>query len=267
MVANKAGVKGALFLLTWFSLAASGLLHAQEPSPLPKVIDISTGEWPPFTSERPNRHRIGLIIVEQAFLSQGISVNFTFMPWKRAYRDAKKGAYLATGIWLKDRQRQKDFVFSDPVITDEIVFFHLKTLTLHYSTLKDIQHLRIAINSGYSYGDELNALIQQKKINVVKTATPEQSFKQILLNRADTHPVSKLNGLYILKDSFLPKEHAQFTFQAKPLQQYTAHLLISKTLSPTLAKQIETLFNKGLAQFKETQQYKNLFNDNIPNQL
>ena len=64
----------ALFLLGLFSSASAA-----------ETIRITNGEWPPFTSERlPDKGPLSRIVAE-AFALEGISVEYGYFPWRRAY--------------------------------------------------------------------------------------------------------------------------------------------------------------------------------------
>ncbi|OIQ20453.1 MAG: hypothetical protein BM556_00495 [Bacteriovorax sp. MedPE-SWde] len=61
-----------------------------------KTLVIATGEWPPYISKTEEKYGcVGKLIVD-SFKTQGITVQYTFFPWKRAYELAKAGQFDAT---------------------------------------------------------------------------------------------------------------------------------------------------------------------------
>ena len=106
-----------------------------------EVIHITTGEYPPWTSEKLKHGGFTNHIIIEAFALEGYTVEFTFYPWKRAYDTAKKGEkFHATSYWYPSERRVEDFIYSDPLQEDAIVFFHLKNNPLaDWHTLDDLR--------------------------------------------------------------------------------------------------------------------------------
>lgn len=50
-------------------------------------------------------------LVRDIFAAEGYEVEFHFLPWKRAYREAANGRHDATAIWMFAADRQKDFIY------------------------------------------------------------------------------------------------------------------------------------------------------------
>ena len=62
-------------------------------------IRIVTGEYPPYLSKHLKYNGVGLRIIKESFALEGIKVEYSFVPWARAFRFVKNGKFDAEK-WL-----------------------------------------------------------------------------------------------------------------------------------------------------------------------
>ena len=62
------------------------------------TIKISTGHWPPYLSEDLPGGGFVSQIIRESFESEGVDVEFAFLPWSRALAMTKSGKYQASAI-------------------------------------------------------------------------------------------------------------------------------------------------------------------------
>lgn len=153
------------------SLLFAQHLHAESK------IRITNGEWEPYLSEFAYEYGMASHIVSEAFKREGIEVEWGFMPWVRAWEDAKSAIeWDASAVWWPTNDARKHFLISDPVVNTSNVFFHLKEYQFDWNTVNDLNGLTIGITRGYDYGEELMAYIASKKLNISTVTTDEQNF-------------------------------------------------------------------------------------------
>ena len=92
-------------------------------------------------------------IITEAFRLHGIRTEFEFYPWKRAFMLAQEGEYDGTALWFKNSARESAFYFTEPVITEKFVFFHLKSQPLKWQTPDDLRGKVLGGLLGFSYGN------------------------------------------------------------------------------------------------------------------
>ncbi len=93
-----------------FSLSI--MFSVQAMSNASKKLMVSTGEWPPYLSSQKENHGCVASMLKDAFAIKGYTLEFTFLPWKRAYLEAKQGHYDLTAYWFDSKQKRQDFLFS-----------------------------------------------------------------------------------------------------------------------------------------------------------
>jgi polar amino acid transport system substrate-binding protein len=220
-----------------------------------EIVRIASGEYPPWTSQKLKYGGFTNHIIIEAFALEGYKVEVTFYPWKRAYETAKKGEkFQATSYWYPSEQRTEDFIYSDPLQEDAIVFFHLKTNPLtSWSTLADLKGKTIAAHEGFTYTDEFWAASKAGDLDVEVAISDELNFRKLLKGRVDLYPSDPLTGKRVLLEKFGLEAMKSVTYHPRPLTAVTGHLLFSKRADNI--EKLVVVFNRGLATLRSSGRY------------
>ncbi len=223
-----------------------------------ETIKLSTGEWPPYTSEKDKDGKIAETIVKEAFQQVNIIAQLEYFPWKRAYEAARHGELTGTFPWAKSEKRLKDFIFSnESLITTKEVFFHLKATDLKWEKFEDLKKYKIGGTDSYAHID----LLAQNGITVEVVHSPKLNFKKVFAGRIDTFPESFIVGYNLIFKLFPPHKAALFTNNSKPLRTSQSFLLISKKIPN--GKKIIKDFDTGLKKLKQSGRYDEIISENI----
>jgi polar amino acid transport system substrate-binding protein len=90
-----------------------------------QVVDLATGEYPPFVGQKEPEQGVLSAIVAAALETQGLTAKLTFLPWKRASAETLQGNFAATFPYTKNQERMNAFYFSRSLYTDTIRMFAL----------------------------------------------------------------------------------------------------------------------------------------------
>ncbi|WP_163835175.1 substrate-binding periplasmic protein [Spartinivicinus ruber] len=210
-----------------------------------KKVVISTGEYSPWVSEKLNNMGYVSHIITAAFEQEGYTVEYKFLPWKRAYESAKKGDFDATSFWFRSADREKDFHYSSPVMTEKTVFFHLKSTPLKdWSKVADLKGKTIGATTGFTYTKEFWEAGKAGTIKISTASSDEKNFKKLLTNRIDIFPMGTVAGFDLLSNQFDQTSVHLIAFHPKPLVEATGHLLFSKNKEGS--EGLLKVFNAGL---------------------
>lgn len=224
---------------------------------LSQELTIAVGDWPPYLSENLKHNGIVGHLLSDVFSEAGYDVTLTFFPWPRAYSAAKIGKQNMTGVWMHKPEREKDFYYSDPVLNEQFVFFHLKTTQFNWDTLDDLKGMVIGGGSEYSYGTEFDNALEAGLISIERVPTKLQNWRKLLLGRIAVYPEELNVGYSSLKQHY-PQDKADFfTHHPKPLLNNLSYLLFPKSSSKSL--QLIKVFNKKLKEFRESGRYDQYF--------
>lgn len=214
---------------------------------LTKIVRISAGEWPPFIGKDLKDNGFVANIIREAFAEQGYSVQFYFLPWKRAYSDTLKGKYDATAIWMYDPKRTEHFFYSNPVSSEAFVFFHHIDNKFDWRSIEDISGLHLGGGLGYSYGKELNQLIERNMVKMSRVRRPGQNLRLLAAKKIDLFPEEVNVGNYTLKQQ-TPDIKNKITYHPEPFLTNLNYLLIPKVNDNS--EYILEVFNQGLEKRK-----------------
>ena len=225
------------FILLIFCLAASAVSFGQE------TIRIAVDNWPPYQDQKAaylgSIHRI----ITEAFEHEGIKVSYGFHPWARSLRLAEEGVWDAAGISQWSVEKEANFYFSDPVMSAEKVFFHLKNKRFDWAEYSDLEEYRIGTTIGYSYGEDFDQQISTGSLNITKSPRNPQSFQMLLTERIDLFILERRAGDYLLSSQF-PQQKNLIVHHKKPVQVTKYHLIFSRKSSK--ARYYLVAFNRGL---------------------
>jgi polar amino acid transport system substrate-binding protein len=208
-----------------------------------ETIKITNGDWAPYMAESLKHYGVVSHIVSETFALEGITVEYVFLPWKRAYEDAKEGKADGSIIWGFSEERAAELKFSEPVINLETVLFIQKNSTVDWTTEEDLGKYSIGGVIGYSYGIE--ALETSGKVKISRIASPENNYKKLASGRLEIVLEDRDVGWQLANNLGLTDS---LKTHPKPLNTKSFHLLMSKN-SAKGDKFLEA-FNRGLAKMK-----------------
>ncbi|MCL7943815.1 transporter substrate-binding domain-containing protein [Marinobacter sp. ATCH36] len=235
-----------------FFWSASALADVKE-----RQLTISVGDWPPFfVEDEPGQGNVARL-VRDIFAEQGYELEFHFLPWKRAYREAAAGRHDATAIWMYAADREQDFIYSDPVMNERFVLFHRKDSPVQWNRMADLSDLRLGGSIGYSYGLNFDRAVENEVLNVEWVASTELNFRRLLFERIDAFPEEISVGYYILRRELGQDEAQQITHHPEPVSENQSFLLFPSDDPDT--DRLRKAFNRGLKAFKDDGRYDTYF--------
>jgi len=209
-----------------------------------REIFITSGTWPPFTGPDLLSYGTAADIISRAFSQKDYKVSFLFRPWMRAFMEAKSGLTDGSILWRRTKEREKDFFYSDPVISVSIVLFHLKSIPFHWKQVKDLENFRSGVVNGFKYKDDFDFAVASGQIPAEAVASQEMNLLKLLKGRIDYTPIVLQSGYATLKQIFPPETCARFTHHPLPLGRQKLYLILSRKVRGN--QQVLTDFNQGL---------------------
>lgn len=134
-------------------------------------LQISVGDWPPYLSSELKHDGVIAHLISDVFADEGYRVSFRFLPWPRAYADAAAGKFDASAVWMHKREREVDFLFSAPLLDEQFVFFHLKSLPFDWQQFSDLSGMTLGGGLEYSYGPAFDDFLASGKVHMERVAS------------------------------------------------------------------------------------------------
>lgn len=237
---------GVLWIWTSIPLAFAG-----------ETLRIVMGNWPPYISSNHKNYGVLPDIVSEAFASEGVQVEYKIYPWARAYNGARSGSFDGSIIWFKKPEREKDFVFSEPVLITKQALFHLKSYTFDWKTLDDLKTIRLGALNALFVTKEFESMEKSQELSIKRSPYFGMIFRQLLAGRIQVLINDLETGYGIVGQEFPPGEASLITHHPQFIKESPQHLMLSKKY----AKRDIMLkrFNRGLKKLRESGKYEQMF--------
>lgn len=234
-------------------------------------VRLSTGEWLPFVSESLEHQGLISQLAREAFANAGIKMELGFFPWMRASELSKSGEWDGTIAFVRLKEREEVYLYSDILYTGLYVFFHLKSFSFQWTDYSDLKTLTMATTRGFGgMGQKFMQAEKEGTIKVLRLSSDTQSFEMLLNQRVQLVP-SDLEVGYVYLHKLYGKSASKFTHNPNPIQRSEYHLVISKKIKngPELIKK----FNEGLKKLRSSGRYeeivkawynKPIYKDSVP---
>lgn len=216
-----------------------------------KTVQIANGEWLPYTSKTLENYGFFSDIVKQAFLSQGYTVQFEFLPWSRGFVETEKGNYDASVTWSLKNEWKDKFFFSKTVTESQKVLFYRHQNPVSWETYEDLVNTRIGILNGFTYGSEFDNFVKRHPENIVRLQRDEQAIKMLAIGRIDAFASDMTVGYNNIIEYLAAPHNQLITHHPKRLDSTSLHVIFSKNLKNGRGKILQEAFNKGLHKIKE----------------
>lgn len=236
----------------WIGILA--ILLAIGGTAMAESVRITNGEWPPFTSkDLPHGGSLSRIVAE-AFALEGVTVEYGYFPWKRAYELAKSGRWDGSVGWAPSAEHRRDFQMSEPVVFVGKGLYHLKDTAFDWKVIDDLHRWRVGGTAGYSYGGDWDRAAKMGQLKVDEVTTDEQSLRKLLLRRIDVIAMDVDVAEYLIQTLLSPEAAASIVRHPKLLTQTPICLALSR--QSTRTSDLLPLFNRGLHRLKESGKYE-----------
>jgi len=162
--------------------------------------------WPPFFTSSDGWYLdggVGYEVTKEIFSRiEALNPVFPYVPWKRALLEVTYGHRDGIAFLIKNTQREKILLFSEPIATASAIFFYTANRFpegFSWESEDDLKGLRIGIVSGYAYGPFLDELIGERKFKFIEVKTSSMGFSMLARGRLDLMPESAPVGLTIIE--------------------------------------------------------------------
>lgn len=238
-------------LLLWAGLCQP--LHSQEK------IRIAIGEWPPFIGAALPHYGVVPQLISEAFATQGVSVDYGFFPWKRAYTEVKQGRWQASAIWGRTPEREADCLFSALVYRDEVVLFYRRDKPIDWdgslAAAEQLKGLRIGIPLGSAKQPVLEQAEQRGWVQYETSGDELINLRKLAAGRIDAVDIVKGSGSYVL-NQLSAKDRARLT-TTQTYETWDYHLIFSRQLPES--ERLQQLFDEGLRKLQDSGRYAQLW--------
>jgi len=204
------------------------------------TLHLVTGEFEPFSGEALPNKGLASEVAVLAFERAGYRVDLAFLPWPRGYNETLALTYFGTFPYSKNPDREKDFLYSEPLYTYNGAFFVRPDSTLQFSGVENLANLHMCAPVGFS------TFIIQKQLDdgTIQLDRPEDlaaCFKMLDARRTEMVMTIEDVGWAVVDKEF----NNRVGFKVLGRLESSDFLIVSKTYPK--GEQILHEFNQALA--------------------
>lgn len=219
-----------------------------------ETLRIATGELPPYASAARPDQGLSLNIVRQAFAKAGVQVEYVFLPWSRAHVEARDGKWDATAAWGRNAERDKGFLISDNVLTEQWMVLYRSDRSFSWNTLQDLKGLRIGTVADYTYTPDFWRMVKDGTLQSDVAPDDVSNLHKLLAGRVDVVPLDRNVACDLLGAKFTGEQAHRVRAHPKLfVPDFTTHVMMSEKL-PESARRMEA-FNRGLKALRQSGEY------------
>lgn len=205
---------------------------------LAKTISISTAPWQPYI----NKENTGSAneLLTQLFSQDDMEIDWLTQNYDLAFEQVSKSKKLASFPYFKTAQRVESVLYSNAVFTVNSYLYFNGQYNQNINA-KQISEYRIARVAGYSYGEQIDRLLN----NAVVFQNEISALNALLNNEVDVLPMTESVMNYLLNTQF---EHQKLLIKKVDKVQANAslHLIAAKNakgreLIETVNKQLDAV--------------------------
>lgn len=219
-----------------------------------ETLRIATGELPPYASAARPDQGLSLHIVRQAFAKVGVQVEYVFLPWTRAHVEALDGKWDATAAWGRNVERDKGFLISDNVLTEQWQILYRSDRSFAWNSLQDLKGLRIGTVADYTYTPEFWRMVKDGSLQADVAPDDVSNLNKLLAGRVDVVPQDRNVACDLLGAKFTGEQPHRVRAHPKLfVPDFTTHLMMSEK-RPESARRMQA-FNRGLKALRQSGEY------------
>ena len=217
----------------------------------PTTVRLVNGEWAPFLSEHAPHYGLISHLTSEAFAASNIEVEWQFTPWGRALSLVVRGVWDGSSGWLKTPDREKDLLYSDPIMTTGRIMLQLKSNSFEWQTIEDLagKSFGVTIASGYP---QLRPIIDSGAAKTLRFPDYETAIGALLSGRIDAVPLPRKVSEHLIRNKFA-SEAEKFHIAAKEIEALPLYLIVSKNIKK--GPMIIERFNEGLKKLRQSGEY------------
>lgn len=184
-------------LLAGVSMLAIGMsaapLHAE-------TIKIVTGaDYPPYTEPSLPQGGLATAVVRQAIERAGWQLDLSWRPWANGYKATLAGEFAGTFPYIKTAEREKLFIYSDPIFELNAYVFGRPGEALDGTKPQTLKGLRYCKPLGWALLPVLGAMEKNKELIILQPNDMSTCMKLIVLKKADFTVTDLEQGTHAVK--------------------------------------------------------------------
>jgi polar amino acid transport system substrate-binding protein len=165
-----------------------------------ETIKIVTGaDYPPYAEPSLPQGGLATAVVRQAIERAGWELELSWRPWANGYKATLAGEFAGTFPYIKTAERDKLFIYSDPIFELNAYVFGRPGEALDGTQPQTLKGLRYCKPLGWALLPVLAAMEKNKELIILHPNDMSACMKLIVLKKADFTVTDLEQGAHAIK--------------------------------------------------------------------
>lgn len=259
--ANKEIIKDHDSIQVGWVLKIPNLTKTTQPISSKKLKLVTGNDYAPFADETLMKGGMITDIVRMTFNAMGYSPVIEFWTWSYGYKATKEGLFSATFPYLKNKEREQDFLYSKPLFEILIFPFVRKESRLRYQELSDLKGLTLCRPEGY-YIHDIKELIAKNLIKLERPKELETCFNMLVNDKVDVVPVNEFSGKNMIVEMGL-SQHIKMLDEKEISIESTLHVIFPKR--GRYSRVLQHKFDRSISELEQSGELQEIISQHLEN--
>jgi len=215
-------------------------------------LSMVVNTWPPYASRDLPDNGLAVELVRTALQRKGHQINLHYETWPRALEGLEIGIFDIVGAVWKTKEREKQILFSEPYLINQVKFLKRKKDTIKFTNLEDLTGYFIGIVKDYAYQDEF---VNSRRHIKLPQNHIIQNLQRLLQGDIDLTLGDERAIVYEIK-KYMPNRMKELEFLDKPLSRRPLYIGVSRQ-NPQ-AEKIISEFNQAIEKMRQDGSYQRI---------
>ena len=232
--------------VAWLGMLPLWVMAAE----VPLSVHFSSSEYAPLIGEKLRYGGVMTRLVSEVFRRGQVSISYGWYPNHRAIQLARNGDVDGSLGWTPNEERQRDLLFSEPVMPFRMVLFQRAGESYPWQTLADLAPYRFGITAGNYYSDTFGSLQRQGVLKVDIAGDDISNLRKLLAGRIDLFPMEWEAGQLLVRSTLRLHQARQLVPQAR--EYWTTPLCVAVSRKHPQAAELIARFNRELRKMRDS---------------
>lgn len=226
-----------------------GLALASGGAVAGEVVRLMANPSPPYADKKLPEQGLALELVKHVFSRTDYTPDISIENWSRAMEGVRIGLYDALATAWYSEERSRDFLFSDPYLSSELILVKSRADKRQYRSLQDLAGKRLGVRSDYAYGVDFSSV---PDLELVEENQLIQNLLNLLNGSVDL-VIGDRRTLTHQLNEYLKSQIGEFQVVPIDLPQKHRHLAAGRNVAGH--EKMIAAFNRALAESRKDGSY------------
>lgn len=195
---------------------------------------VTGNDYKPLTDESLPGGGVVTKIVRAVYKEMGLTLDVTFLPWKRGYLATRFGHYAGTFPYIYTQTRARHFYYSEPVIS-VLLHIYVRADGGHYAdSIAGLEGWTTCLPYGYANSAKLEKMVEARRVRRIRDKSLAACLRKLAAAEVDFVEINN----FLIGEAIRDSGHVRAVFRRLPFVARRAgqHVIFPRGLPASRAR-------------------------------